>query len=174
MTERRVEDLYFQWLVDLIDDGDVDDYMDVLELLFHIDFIWSMDMDSNRAAYGLELRERFVKEEDYGDRIFKYMPDRPCSVLEMLIGLSESCETVAGDSIDWFWFMFKNLGLKDCRNGEFSQASVRRKIDIFLNRSFRPDGKGGLFFIRNSENDLTKIDIWNQFMFYLNSKYDDI
>lgn len=174
MTYRRVGELYFQWLVDLIDNGNAEDYTKVLELLFYTDFTWSMDMDSNREAYGLALRTRFVKEKDYGEFMLKYMPDGPCSVLEMMIGLSESCETVAGNSIEWFWLMFKNLGLRSCSNRNFSQRSVERKIDIFLRRDFRPDGKGGLFFIRDSENDLTQMDIWSQFLMYLNSKYDEI
>lgn len=174
MTYRRVENLYFLWLVDLIDDGESKKFSSVLEALFYTDFVWSMDMDSNRAAYGLDLRERFVKERDFGERVMIYMPDRPCSVLEMMIGLAESCETVAGEKIDWFWLMFRNLGLRSCDNESFSQRSFDNRIERFLERDFRPDGKGGLFFIRNSENDLTKMDIWNQFLMYLNSKYDEI
>lgn len=174
--EQRVEDLYFSWLVDLIDDGDTDDYSEMLGYLHSREFTWSISFDSNRAAYGVDLRDRFILENDYGDLIKRYMFNGPCSVLEMMIGLSISCEAVAGNAIDWFWFMIKNLGLQDYRNGTFDPKNLERKIDIFLDRKFRPDGRGGLFYIRNSENDLTKIEIWSQFMFYVNStgEYDSI
>lgn len=172
--ERRVDELYFKWLVSIIDDGDTEDFTDLLRYLYSREFTWTIDFDSNRAAYGLELRNKFIYDNDYGERMSKYMPDGPCSVLEMMIGLAISAESVVGDSVDWFWFFIKNLGLKDCRNDNFSQIAVSRKIDIFLNRQFRPDGKGGLIYIRNSENDLRKIEIWYQVMFYINSIYDDI
>jgi len=174
--EQRVEELYFLWLVNLIDDGDSEDYSEVLGYLYRKEFIWSISFDSNRAAYGLDLRDRFIFDNDYGDLMKRYMNDGPCSVLEMMVALSLSCETVAGNAVDWFWFMIKNLGLKDYRNGTFDLKNLERKVDIFLDRKFRPDGKGGLFYIRNSKNDLTKIEIWSQFMYYVNStgEFDQI
>ena len=172
--ERRVDELYFEWLVSLIDDGDTKDFHRLLRYLYHKEFTWSMDMDSNRAAYGLTLRDRFIAENDYGERMRIYMPDRECSVLEMMIGLAISAENVIGDSVDWFWFMIKNLGLKDCRNDNFDREYVMDCVDKFLNREFRPDGKGGLFYIKDSRNDLRQVEIWYQFMFYVNSIYDDI
>lgn len=172
--EKRVEDLYFAWLVGLIDDGETEDYSELLRYLYSREFTWSIDFDSNRAAYGLDLRERFISENDFGERMMRYMPQGPCSVLEMMIGLAISCESVVGEADKWFWFMIKNLGLKDCTNDEFDEYDVKHIIDIFLNRKFRPDGKGGLFYIKNSENDLRQIEIWYQFMFYVNSIYDDI
>lgn len=174
MLEKRVKDLYFTWLVSIIDDGDTDEFDLLLRYLFDREFTWILDFDSNRAAYGLELRNIFIVENDYGDRMKKYMPDGPCSVLEMMIGLALSAEKVVGDHKAWFWFMIKNLGLKDCRDDVYSQTAVKRKIDIFLNRTFRPDGKGGLFYIKNSENDLREIEIWYQLMFYINSIYDEV
>lgn len=172
--EKRVDDLYFAWLVSLIDDGDTDDFSELLRYLYSREFTWSIDFDSNRAAHGLTLRDRFISENDYGERMRIYMPDKPCSVLEMMIGLSISCENVVGNAIDWFWFMIKNLGLMNCRNGEYDLDYVETCIDRFLNREYRPDGKGGLFYIKDSRNDLRQIEIWYQFQFYVNSVYDHI
>ena len=177
--EKRVDDLYFAWLVSLIDDGDTDDFSKLLRYLYSREFTWSIDFDSNRAAHGLALRDRFIYENNYsekryGERMKIYMPDKPCSVLEMMIGLSISCENVVGSAIDWFWFMIKNLGLMNCRNYPFDESYVKECIDRFLNREYRPDGKGGLFYIKDSRNDLRQIEIWYQFQFYVNSVYDHI
>lgn len=172
--EKRVEDLYFTWLVDLIDDGEIEDYSELLRYLYSREFTWSIDFDSNRAAHGLDLRDTFISENDYGDMMKRYMPQGPCTVLEMMIGLAISAESVVGDRDKWFWFMIKNLGLADATNEEFDEYDVKRIIDNFLDRKFRPDGKGGLFYIKNSENDLRQIEIWYQFLFYVNSIYDDI
>ena len=39
----------------------------------------------------------------------------------------------------------------------------------FLDRQYKSDGDGGLFRIRGVDVDLTKVDIWTQLCWYLDS-----
>ena len=41
--------------------------------------------------------------------------------------------------------------------------------DSFMDRQYEANGEGGLFTIRNVGVDLTKVDIWTQLCWYLDS-----
>ena len=42
-------------------------------------------------------------------------------------------------------------------------------IKRFLDRDYEPNGKGGLFTIKNCRQDLRKVEIWYQLCWYLDS-----
>ena len=68
----------------------------------------------------------------------------------------------------WFWLMMSNLGLKYMTDDVFDEVKANDIIYTFLERQYSPDGKGGLFYIRNCEEDLTQIEIGTQVNWYLN------
>jgi hypothetical protein len=51
-------------------------------------------------------------------------------------------------------------------DGYFDKFYVKEKIDIFLQRKYKPDGTGGLFVLRG-RRDLRGVEIWMQAMWYL-------
>ena len=67
----------------------------------------------------------------------------------------------------WFWDMVRNLGLMNMTDDRFDEGHVRKVIDIFLDRKYEPDGKGGLFKIRHCRRDLREVEIWCQLNWYL-------
>jgi hypothetical protein len=100
----------------------------------------------------------------------------PCSVLEMMVAIAIYCEEHVMDDPDygdrtgqWFWGMISNLGLGAMHDENFDRRDVENKITRFLDRQYDPDGKGGLFRIRNCEHDLRKVEIFYQLCWYLNS-----
>jgi hypothetical protein len=67
----------------------------------------------------------------------------------------------------WFWQMVVNLGLGSMTDERFDRRYVRERIDIFLNREYKPDGEGGLFILRDCKYDLRDVEIWYQLNWYL-------
>ena len=51
----------------------------------------------------------------------------------------------------------------------FDRLYVVDVVNRFLNREYEPNGKGGLFKVRNCDYDLRDIEIWIQLLWYLDS-----
>ena len=137
--------------------------------------IFSIPLDQNRAEYGISLRRRFARSEGCYDAC-EYI-DGPCSVLEMMVALAIQCEeeimdnTAYGDrTSQWFWDMITNLGLGSMNDRQFDIRYAEDVIDRFLNREYEPNGRGGLFTVRDYPRDLRDVEIWVQLLWHL----DDI
>ena len=121
---------------------------------------------------GVGLRYRYsiyVKRDDVIDIL-----NEPCSVLEMILALAIRCEDTImanfryGDrTTQWFWSMIKNLGLSYITDERFNKDEAIRIIYKFMERQYEPNGRGGLFYMPDRNEDLTQIDIWTQLCWYL-------
>ena len=179
MKIEKVIDDYFDWLYDLVCDGIYsgrNSYRQLLMFLHNTEFTWTIEMDENRAYDGIDLRDRFSISQGYDYSFVDRCISRPCSVLEMIIALAIRCEETIMDDPNvgdrtgqWFWGMITNLGLGGMTDERFDRDYVERVIDIFLNREYEPDGKGGLFTIRHCDQDLRDAEIWHQLCWYLDS-----
>ena len=177
MHENNVTIDYFDWMYNLVCRNRYSkniSFKKVFSYLNDTKFTDSIRMDLNRAKDGTELRRRYANEfkiANIYDRICG-----PCSVLEMMIALAIRCEETImddenfGDRTDqWFWDMMKNLGLGHMDDDEFDEEYVSDVITRFLNRDYEPDGRGGLFFVRNCDIDLRDVEIWIQMLWYLDN-----
>lgn len=175
----NLKHMYFDWLYDIVShwDGIRDQsYRKLLYYLYSVDFEYSIPMDANRYDDGIELRYKFAYQNDIDQRLIAVELDtRPCSVLEMMIALAIRCEKDIMDSPSdedrtdaWFWYMIKSLGLFDQDDELYSRDIISRKITKLLDRTYAPNGKGGLFTIPNCSDDLREIEIWTQAMWWLN------
>ena len=54
-------------------------------------------------------------------------------------------------------------------DSNYDKQYVMYTINRFLNRDYEPDGRGGLFTIRNCNEDLRKLEIIYQLYRYINS-----
>lgn len=177
MNEEELNKRYFDWLCQLVH---VEGYSMLMHLLYSIDFYALIDMDENRATDGIDLRYRFGRENDIPDSVTASLLDtHPCSVLEMMVALADRCEThimgnpEIGDRCgQWFREMLWSLGLESETDGYFDEEYCLKTIVSFLERDYRKDGKGSLFFNRGTIRDMTKIEIWYQMMEYLNRIID--
>lgn len=169
--EEFVNNDYFEWLYNLVHGIQ---YRRLLIELHSIEFRYSIRMDENRADDGIRLRYRYAIQkgcEEYVDYL-----NGPCSVLEMMVALAIRCEEDIMDDPSygdrtgqWFWHMIVNLGLGSMTDDRFDKRYVRERIDIFLNREYEPNGKGGLVTIKNCKHDLRTVEIWYQLNLYLDS-----
>lgn len=168
---------YFDWMQNLVCGRRYSNHISydrLLRYLHNTTFVYSIPRDENRASDGENLRSRFCHEYGYGDSRIGY--DTPCSVLEMMIALAIRCEEdvmddpAVGDRTgQWFWGMIVSLGLGSMTDNRFDEDYVRSVVRRFLDREYEPNGRGGLFTIRNCDEDLRDVEIWYQMCWYLNT-----
>lgn len=177
----RIINEYFAWLCRVVCGDRYSKRISYKKLLAHlhdIEFTYLIRADRNRAEDGVDLRHRFTVVNGYEDSYHAIMDalDGPCSVLEMMVALSIRCEETIMDDPDigdrtgqWFWGMIVNLGLGAMNDSRFNSLLVDEAVSRFLNRDYEPDGRGGLFRIRNCDTDLRSVEIWYQLCWYLDS-----
>lgn len=174
--EDRINNDYFEWLCELIDDKRFSKHTSYRKLLMHlhnIEFTWFVPYDDNRADDGIQLRRRYSLACD--DITLSSYILGPCSVLEMMIALAIRCEAIMDDALmgdrtgQWFWGMIHSLGLSPMTDSKFDRGFVDDVIARFLNREYEPDGRGGLFTVRHCDHDLRTVEIWCQLSWYLGS-----
>lgn len=175
-----IDNEYFNWLYNLACGNRFSDdisYRKLFMQLHNTEFRYFIPRDENRAEDGICLRHRFADEcisaaEDY--------LTGPCSVLEMMLALSIRCEEIMDDpaygdrTTQWFWDMVTNLGLGSMSDSQYDKDYVDDVLERFLNRHYELDGKGGLFRVRNCNDDLRDVEIWVQMLWYLDTISSEI
>lgn len=178
MIKNETSAAYFEWLCSFVCVGyrwDGLSYKKLLNRLSEIDFQFSIAMDANREADGLDLRYRFGNEKHIRNYIInRYLDDHPCSVLEMMVALANRCEETIMDDPEygdrrgqWFWGMITNLGLAGMDDRKFDEMYVDEKINAFMNHEYSRNGEGGLFYVRKPYTDMRQVEIWMQLNWYL-------
>lgn len=173
-----VRQKYFNWLINQVYDRTAQSkksktsFMKLLIFLNEVVFEYVMEEDENRYTDGVDLRGRFAYYEHEDDSELT----GPCTVLEMMIALSIRIEEDIMDDDEygnrigqWFWEMIVSLGLGSMTDEHYDEIYITEVIDNFLNRRYEPNGKGGLFTIRDIKDDLRDVEIWYQMCWYLNS-----
>lgn len=173
-----VRHLYFEWIYDMMCGGRYEgeiSFRKLFNTLHNIEFRYSILMDKNRAADGVDLRNRFMLRGGYPE-VDEDFFDEPCSVLEMMVALAMRCEEsimedpAKGDrTAQWFWGMIKNLGLGTMMDDLYDHNKVIAIINRFLDREYAPNGRGGLFTVKDSDRDLRDVEIWYQLCWYTNT-----
>jgi hypothetical protein len=164
---------YFTWLCTKI--YPKKSYHFLLKTLHRREFYWTVPNDDNRAEDGKKLREEYQRDTAY---ILDYEAlDGPCSVLEMLVALAERWEGITGCSPDenqsyvWFWLMMENCGLAGYTDARITAPNaafeVDQIIDQVLGRTYRRNGRGGLFPLRRPKEDQRRVELWYQLNAYL-------
>ena len=174
MLNNDIYEQYFNWLCSVVEVSSVS-YDKLLQLMHRIRFRWSNTKDRNRAEDGIDLRFRFAKYKHLSrNDVLEWHDEIPCSVLEMMVALAIRAEEqimddpqVGNRTTQWFWGMISSLGLIEMSDDNFDLVIARKNIERFLDRAYSPDGRGGLFTIRDCEYDLRDIEIWTQLCWYL-------
>lgn len=177
MIDARINDEYFSWMCDQVCGerfSDAISYRKLLSFLHNVEFVWILPMDRNRAEDGLSLRRHFALDVGYEDHVAEYISG-PCSILEMMVALAIHTEDIMDDyrygnrTAQWFWGMVRSLGLNGMYDIAYDEEHVQEVVINFLNRDYEPDGRGGLFTIRDCMDDLRDIEISSQRNWYLNT-----
>ena len=165
----KISNDYFLWLCEqvMLRQSD-EDYSFLLRALHRKEFYWTVPNDDNRAEDGKDLRYEFVEEYD----IFDYdVIKGPCTVLEMLIGLSRRFDDGERVPAEWFWEMLENLfDMEKCTNDVVDPAYLDHVLDRLLDRTYEFNGVGGIFPLENPQKDQRKVEIWYQMQAYIIEK----
>lgn len=183
MVQEDLRDIYFEWMYSLVCGREKYSrlsYKKLLWFLYNTEFTWIIELDCNRAVDGVDFKYRFGYENKYPRHtIERYLDNGECSVLEMMVALAFKMEEQIMDDSEygdrtgqWFWNMIVNLGLGNMHDNNFNESYSHRIISKFLDRDYRPNGKGGLFVIDNCKYDLRDVEIWYQAMWYLDDVID--
>ena len=177
MTRTEFTDRYFRYLCELVADGINSNkkYSFLLTYLFTVDFRYSVPMDSNRESDGIEMRYTFGRGLGVPDpQIAAELDIRPCSVLEMMVALAVRIDDSMFYDFDeglqagrWFWKMVESMGLINMDDRNFNAHLVSTAVENMLSRQYRYDGRGGLFWIPNTNRDIRDMEIWYQANYYL-------
>lgn len=181
MTQVEISNEYFEWLYNLVCEKRYSKQVSYRKLLMRLHdtkFRYVIPRDRNRAEDGVNLRYRFARAIGHEDEseLITDMLDGPCSVFEMMIALAIRCEEnimddphIGDRTGQWFWGMITNLGLGSMKDARFDRLTVDDVVSRFLDREYEPDGKGGLFTVRDCDRDLRTVEIWYQLCWYLDS-----
>ena len=172
---KNVEEAYMHYLCDNVFDLKHHNYNKLLNRLQHISFRWSIYMDKNRESDGRRLRREFYDQYYIGEETL-YRDERTASVLEVMIALAirinqeyigKHKSSIYISAL--FWQMIESLSLSHMDDNHYSEDIVNSNIDNFLNRTYLPNGYGGLFGMNNTIRDQRNIEIWSQAMEYVNN-----
>ena len=168
---------YLDFLGNIV--GRTYEYSILLEYLHGIEFYSLVPNDDNRSADGEHLR--YIFENEVGPSGAPSVPDGPCTVLEMLIGLSYRLEfELLGGQFerpagDWFWVLIDNLGLDFADDIQFGRPETAMEVHNIvmkmLERRYDTAGNGGLFPIKKPSKDQRRVEIWYQMSAWVNEKY---
>jgi hypothetical protein len=164
---------YLHWLEAQVKVESHRTYTDLLTMMHAREFTWFVPNDDNRQRDGLDLRVEFLRECKVDLDIMSF---GPCSVLEVLIGLSRRLAFMTdGTPEGWAWQLLLNLDL-EYMTDPLSQRKVNRvndKLDTLIQRTYNPDGTGGFFPLAWPEEDQRKVELWYQMGAYVNEIHPD-
>lgn len=172
----RIKADYFNWLCGIVGvDYDSHSFSFCIETLYELPFYSILGRDEDRGADGLELREEYAEETRlWADKT------RPCSVLEMMIGLSRRMHdilegTAEYEDRDYFWMLMENLTLTSCNDEEWDELNFERDVRdivyILLERKYRRSGRGGLFPMKDTCRDQRRKEIWYQMHEWIQERF---
>lgn len=181
-----IEYEYFNWLC-----GEADmasPFLFLARLLHQREFSAIVKKDLNRIMDGRALRNRFLDTRKYAsnrarDEDAERIGKPECSVLELIIGLAERLQFMYADSPyekttgQWTHELISNLGLGYMTDNvlvEFPEYSseAQKIVNALIERTYGPDGKGGIFPLCRPKQDQRKAEIWDQLMAYCMERYD--
>jgi hypothetical protein len=162
--KNQVEQQYFEWLISQINVQGTRTFYDLFEVLFTIEFDWTVPHDKNRTQDGLDLRTEFFNGQ-------KIRLNKRATVLEVIIALSRRLAFIAGGRAeDWAWQLLTNLRLNKMTDPftENKARKVNNILETLIWRQYREDGSGGFFPLNWPDQDQTQVEIWYQMQKYVN------
>lgn len=166
-----VKQQYLVWLEnELISESAYPDrsYLELAHVMFDTEFTWSVDMDDNRLADGMELRMEFAELNRVSRATMRSLG--PCSFLEVLLGLSRRLSFVAGGtSSRWAWQLLVNLRLERMWDhlSRSKTQTVLHILDTVIQRNYAPNGVGGFFPLAWPDRDQRPVELWYQLNAYV-------
>lgn len=174
MQEAGLDERYLSWLYSQVANVKTRarnrTYWSLFRQLHETIFVALVSHDENRAADCRDLRYEFLAEIEDEDGNPEWTRG-PASMLELLIVLSRFLAFEMDDPAKlWFWHLVEELGLEryhDRNYDDHISEEVSETLSRVIWRTYEPDGKGGLFPLRDPKEDQRKVELWYQLNAYL-------
>ena len=168
---RNLDYEYYRWLVHQIavPEDNTNTYEDLFTRLHDTEFIWIVDRDDNRLQDGADLRVEFMHGSDY-------TMERRVSLLEVLIALSRRAAfTGGGYAPFWAWKLIENLRLNKASDPLTGRKADRVEdiLEALIWRTYEPNGEGSFFPLKNTTEDLRKLELWVQMNMYVTEMLEE-
>lgn len=167
MSAGTLDDRYLEWLVSRVavvkTRKSSKTYWGLFRQLYSTPFVWSVPNDENRSIDGLMLRREWPVEAD--EEWFNL----DCSFLEMLIALCERGSFQSDEPVAWwFWHILENLGFIEYNDRDgVAEDLCAMRLRVVNERLYESDGLGGMFPIRDTDQDQRRVEIWYQLCEYI-------
>lgn len=161
------ENEYFEWLCEYVALNRGHDQNTLLiQQLYSVPYKAIFTDDDNRISGGLNLRNYYA----YDVGIWSGSIKKPCTVLEVLIGLADSIVSIMGDSVSrWFWEMLDNMTLTDYTDSNYDSYQVSKIIGNWLERKIARNGEFTPFPLKYG--NVRNMPLRDQMNAYLNERY---
>lgn len=162
---------YLEWLISLISkDGTHRLSEEEAGYLHGKPFEVVISTDENRADDGRVFRDIYEAETGNDSN----MGNRRCTMLEMMIALARHMTDEMYDWLPdsnnsigrWFCEMLDNIE-KPRNRSSWDEYRWDDALEMIINRTYSPDGSGGLFPRISPKVDQRVVDIWDQMNGYL-------
>lgn len=169
VNQLAIRKAYYYWLFNLVNEKR-SDHSALISWLYEKEFKWFVPNDDNRSKDGISLREEFANKSNRSE--FSQYLNGPCTMLEMLIALAERMDYTLfdpryGNELNrWFWVLIDNLNLSLVLDSEGLKRN-EMILNRLLNRTYLPNGNGGLFPLKNPREDQRVVEIWYQMQFWI-------
>lgn len=172
-----LDETYLKWLYSQVASVKLKNparsYWGLMRALYSTEFVWLIPNDDNRLEDGRDLRREFI-EEQHMDSVEDDWMTIGCSMLEMLLALSRRLVFESDDgseSPDWFWHLLNNLNLAHFNDSHIQTDQqieyVKFQLETVVWRNYREDGFGGLFPLKDPQEDQRRVELWYQLSNYL-------
>ena len=172
---------YTRWLYERVcnvrDFDSPQSYVQLCDEMQDIYFKVLVSRDDNRENDGRDLRDEFF---DYiRDRALNRDEERAHEVtlLEIFVALAARARLLTGmEEADWFGIFLQNLGIDGCNDRSFNTVTrlkARRALRQFNDRTYRANGKGGLFPLTMPMTDQRDVELWYQLGAYIREHFLD-
>lgn len=152
-------------------------YLLLLQTLHKRDYIWSVQMNTNRVQDAFQMRNFYALSNGIFPPVDSTGEYPAASVLEVLLALSYRCEEdIMGEPgkdhpARWFWMMMQNLDLMKNDDEHFDHIYVDQRLTDWLEGRYKRNGQGSPFPLMNPKGDQRKKELWQQMLEWLNENY---
>lgn len=179
MEDIWLTETYFDWLrhESFTISSERRTYEGLLRLLHDIPFYWLLPSDANRAGDAISFRQYdFLCNQHSLEGLDQHWlhawSNSAPSVLEVLLGCARHWHQYFEGSIQYYFgHMFINMNFQMFPGKiltAHNQEIVRRKVDDWMARQFKPNGEGSPFPIQQALDviNFRDVDIWAQMNAY--------
>lgn len=192
MTINELETKYHEWaLFWFVERVSVPSsrYTKLLSILSSTKFTPDYHMDENRAIDAINLKSRFLDSFHNGQCLPGFDPIEVerfrclsnISVFDIMVAISdrtyrEITYTFEDPLLpyDIFWTMIESMGLSDQMDGDgrFNERKIHKVVQDMMYHRYAPDGKGGLFYVKDCPHDMREAELWYQMQYWVSSLFN--